>query len=45
VVPVIAVTVPAGVVLILGLVALVRANRDDIPSIVESLGRWLRGGG
>lgn len=32
-----------GVVLLLGLVALLRAQRADIPAVVRALARWLRG--
>jgi len=31
------------VVLLLGLVALLRAQRADIPEVTRALGRWLRG--
>ena len=37
------VAIPAAVVLILGLVALLRADRKDIPEIVKAMGHWLRG--
>lgn len=30
-------------VLILGLVALLRARREDIPEVVQAIGHWLRG--
>lgn len=36
------VAIPAAVILILGLVALLRAERQDIPRIVEALGHWPR---
>jgi len=32
----------AGVVLILGLVALIRCRREDIPAIMCALGSWWR---
>jgi hypothetical protein len=31
-----------GVVLVLGLAALLRCKQEDIPAIVRALGRWLR---
>ena len=37
------VAIPAAVILILGLVALLRADRKDIPEIVRAMGHWLRG--
>jgi hypothetical protein len=39
----VAVICTAGVILILGLVALVRARREDIPEVVQAIGHWLRG--
>jgi hypothetical protein len=33
----------ACVVLVLGLVALLRADRKDIPAVVAAIGHWLRG--
>lgn len=33
----------AFVILTLGLVALLRCNKDDIPSVVEWIGRWFTG--
>lgn len=32
----------AGVVLVLGVVALVRCDRKDIPSIIQAMGLWWR---
>jgi hypothetical protein len=32
----------AGVILVLGLVALVRCRREDIPAIVQALASWWR---
>jgi len=40
---IIAVDCMAAVILILGLVALVRARREDIPEVVQAIGHWLRG--
>jgi hypothetical protein len=34
--------IPAGVVLVLGLVALLRCRREDVPETVRELGRWWR---
>jgi hypothetical protein len=36
------VAIPAAVVLVLGLTALLRADRADIPRIVETMSHWLR---
>ena len=41
----ITVIVTASVVLILGLVALLRADRKDVPDVAKTIGHWLRGGG
>jgi hypothetical protein len=32
----------AGVILVLGLVALIRCRREDIPAIVQALASWWR---
>jgi hypothetical protein len=37
-----AVLVLAGTPLVLGLVALIRGRREDIPSIIRALARWGR---
>jgi len=37
---VLAVGLIAGVVLVLGLVALMRCHREDIPAVIEAFGRW-----
>jgi hypothetical protein len=40
---IVAIICMAAVVLILGLVALLRADREDIPEVVQAIGHWLRG--
>jgi hypothetical protein len=34
--------IPAVVILVLGLVALLRADRADIPAVVQAIARWFR---
>jgi hypothetical protein len=36
------VAIPAAIV-ILGMTALLRARREDIPDVARAIGRWLRG--